>query len=61
MMEIKVKIETLEVDGDINQQEMQLKSHWNRDNLIVLMIGKKELTFDGDEFKSAINAVTDWK
>ena len=52
MIEVKNIIKTYE---DSKQETVCVKSHWNRDNLIVLEVADSTVTLDGPELKAAID------
>ncbi len=62
MMDVINKIKVYEIDGDdnikFNDTSIEVKSHWNYHNFIVLNIFGKEITVVAEELERAIqNAI----
>ncbi len=64
-MEIKIKISIHEINGNdvpINKpEELEIKSHWNRDEWVVLSIKGKDITVDASDLNKAVSKATDWR
>ena len=61
-MKTTSEIEIYETNGEespiANYPLMTVESHWNRNEMIVLKIGKKSVTVLADELKKAIDNAT---
>ncbi len=57
MIEVNQKIKVYEID-DIDtttEKYINVNSHWNHDEFVVIKIGKKTYTVDGIDLKAAID------
>ena len=57
MIKIECEVESsLEEDFDVigKRDMIRVISHWNRNELVTLMVGKEKRTIDGDELIKAI-------
>jgi hypothetical protein len=63
-MEIESKITVYEVDGQENyrQNDLSIKSHWNRDEMVVIKVGcSKSLTVTASELIKAVERCSGWR
>jgi len=63
---IKADINVYELDGkevEIGGKEktFTVRSHWNRDEMIVILIGSHEYTVSASDLVSAINRCSGWR
>ena len=55
-IKISQKITIYEIDDEeVADNELSINSHWNYDNFVILKIGNKDYTVDGDDLKTAID------
>lgn len=64
-MTVTNTLEIYEIDGEekhgLDGPLLILKSHWNRDGLVVLQIDGHEYTIDAKRLGKAISNATNWK
>lgn len=56
-MDIEAKIPVYEIDGDdksLKDLKITIKSHWNRNSLVVIVLGGKEYTVSADALDKAV-------
>ena len=59
-MSVETKIPVYEMDGNTASlgQNLVLKSHWNRRDLVVIVVGDKEFTVGADALEEAARRCT---
>lgn len=63
-MTVECKLDAYEVDGSdkFENGAMTVKSHWNRDSMVVIRIGKgKPITVRADQLQRAVQNATNHK
>lgn len=62
-MKIKIEVTIYEVNGEDKSGDdvLEIESHWNKDELVVIKFGKKSLTIRADELTEAIQRCSGWQ
>ena len=62
MIHVENKIRVYEIDGEVcegaDQPYVIVKSHWNLDTRVVLLVGDSEVTVVGSDLRKAIENAT---
>ena len=61
-MKIVNEIQTYEVGGVENTKEkVNIHSHWNRDEFVIIEMGDNQFTVSADELRRAIDNAQNWR
>jgi len=63
-MKIEIELTVYEENGTetvVERPDFRVKSHWNRDNMVVVCVGGHSYTLCGKDLREALERATGWK